>query len=433
MMPRRTILCLLFGATCCTSFSVTRHHCRRRSYPSSLQERLREEDYWEDEDPFHEVHDEDDYQSNKEVDFGTYEEESLEWEEFDDNTWVLLPPSYVSKPTAILHFVGGTFFGSSPKDWYGTLLEGLVRATQCTIVATAIPVTLVENPLQHVTLSRKVQRLFQSAYVDVLEDEFGGTGILQDVPVVAVGHSLGARLLAVLATLAPPKNAAAPPYKNYIFLSFTNYGASASIPGVQQLVKSRHQLNNMEEPTATTTASSREPRRGRRRRPRRRGDEWDEWAYFEEEEDLEEMLDDLSDMVKVQTSRVRDAVTPLAQELEFYPSPEQLWDALTKDQRYSVPETLIVQFDEDEVDQSAQLARCLTNSTDLKYALLKGDHLAPVDAKEGSWMEQASKATKILWQKVAGKKSPSRKKMASQNMLDLRQSIARYITDVATK
>jgi len=318
----------------------------------------------------------------------------------------------VNKPTAVLHFVGGTFFGSSPKDWYGTLLQGLVQATQCTIVATAIPVTLVENPLQHVALSRKVQKQFQSAYVNVLEDEYGS---LDDVPVVALGHSLGARLLTVLATLAPPKNAAAPPYKSYILMSFTNYGASASIPGVQQLVRSRRTLDNTQPPRAR----------------RQRSDSWDEW--IDDDEELEEMLDDLQDSVWEQTTKVRHALTPLEQDLEFYPTPDQLWDALTTDKRYAVPQTLLIQFDDDEVDQSSKLATSLMDSSDLKYALLKGTHLSPVDAKDGGWLDQATRATKMLWKVIQGSKTPSRRKKLSDDMIDLRQTIARYISDVATK
>jgi pimeloyl-ACP methyl ester carboxylesterase len=353
------------------------------------------------------------------------EEDKLDWEQCDDgSTWVLLPPAYVSKPTAVIHFCGGTFFGSSPKLWYGPLLEGIVRATQCTVVATSIPVTLTENPLQHVTLSRKLQRQFQSAYVDVLEDEYGD---ITDVPIVALGHSLGSRLLTVLATLAPPNNAAAPPYKNYILMSFTNYGASASIPGVQQLLTSRRNLDVQPPPQPARSGS-----RKRRSRDQERWDNvWDDDQLYDEE--LEELIDDLQVTVREQTSKVRDALTPLSEELEFFPTPDQLWDALGP--RYSVPQTLIVQFDDDEVDQSAKLALSLTNSTDLKYTRLRGNHLSPVsvEAKDGSWMELPSKATKALWKIVRGKSVKGKSLGESSTMRDLRQSIARYITEVATK
>jgi hypothetical protein len=346
------------------------------------------------------------------------EPQPLDWEECDDGCWVLLPPSYVTTPTAIVHFCGGTFFGSSPKLWYGPLLEGLVRATSCIVIATAIPITLAENPLQHVLLSRKLQRQFQSAYVNVVEDEYGD---VSNIPVVALGHSLGSRLLAVLATLAPPKNAAAPPYKSYILMSFTNYGASASIPGVRQLIKSRNRLD---------TPESR-PKRQRRRNQNDDDDEDDDGLFDDE---LDEIMDELQESLWERTTKVRDALTPRSEDLEFYPSPDQLWDALAKENRYTVPDTLIVQFDDDEVDQSAKLAAIITNSSSVRYARLRGNHLSPVavEAKDGSWLDLPSKATKAILKIMRGK-STREKSTDTAAMRDLRQTIARYITDVATK
>ena len=83
----------------------------------------------------------------------------LDWEtcfDGENEALVLLPPEAVQRPSAILHFVGGTFFGSAPKLWYRFFLEGLVRNTQCAIVITPIPVTLLKSPLQHVSLCKKL-------------------------------------------------------------------------------------------------------------------------------------------------------------------------------------------------------------------------------------------------------------------------------------
>ena len=431
MNPIVWMIGLLMGVLPCAGFAVhvsstfrtirlgessSRLSPKTQQLPCSAQRASSTEynDYWEEDD-----FDLDNESRSNKVAIGIddiYNEvQSLDWEECDDGCWVLLPPSYVTTPTAIVHFCGGTVFGSSPKLWYGPLLEGLVRATSCVVIATAIPITLVENPLQHVLLSRKLQRQFQSAYVNVVEDEYGD---VSEVPVVALGHSLGSRLLAVLATLAPPKNAAAPPYKSYILMSFTNYGASASIPGVQQLIKSRNRLDSPET----------RPKRQRRK------SEYDDVDDDMFDDELDEILDEIQESLWEQTSKVRDALTPLSEDLEFYPSPDQLWDALSKDKRYSVPETLIVQFDADEVDQSAKLAAILTNSSNVRYARLRGDHLSPVavEAKDGSWLDLPSKATKALLKLIRGR-STREKATDTAIMRDLRQTIARYITDVATK
>jgi len=103
-------------------------------------------------------------------------ETQLDWEvssEGETEALVLLPPEAVQRPSAILHFVGGTFFGSLPKIYYGSLLEGLVRNTQCAVVVTPIPVTLLKSPLQHLSLGKKLQKSFDMAWKTVLEDEYG--------------------------------------------------------------------------------------------------------------------------------------------------------------------------------------------------------------------------------------------------------------------
>ena len=375
------------------------------------------------------------------------------WEQCPDgSTWVLLPPSYISKPTAVLHFVGGTFFGSSPKLWYRKLLEGIVTTTPCTIVATSIPVTLFKNPLQHVTLSRRLQRSFENAYLDVLQDEYGD---LSDVPVVGMGHSLGARLLMVAATLGQSGNSdIVPNYQSYILMSFTNYGASVSVPGVEQLLSQRNSLDDEEERWGRSGGRRRRrqkeqeqrrrqqeayERRGRQRRSRRSPYDDDDDEFDWGEDDWQE----LEETVRTQATKVRNALTPKSEELEFFPSPDQLWKAISVYKRYEIPKTLLVQFEDDVVDQGSRLANSLKNVSDVKFARLKGYHLTPVSTdsenerigsangdREDSWLQLPGKASRMLWKVVQGRSS--RKKSAT-TMRDLRQSIVRYIMDEATK
>ena len=85
----------------------------------------------------------------------------------------------------------------------------------------------------------------------------------------------------------------------------------------------------------------------------------------------------LSSTWREQATRVKTALTPASKELEFYPSPDQLWQALKEDGRYTIPNTLVIQFDQDAIDQSPRLTDCLLESTDIKYCRLKGNHLTP--------------------------------------------------------
>jgi hypothetical protein len=359
-------------------------------------------------------------------------ETQLDWEVCSDGTTealVLLPPEAAERPTAIVHFVGGTFFGSTPKLWYRTFLEGLVRNTQCAIIITPIPVTLLKSPLQHTSLSQKLGRAFENAWNVILEDEYGD---LSDVPVCGIGHSLGARLLVVLATLnqnKPKGPVPIPPYKSFALISFTNYGASAGIPGVSTLLR---QSKKQEQVTTVTGERQR-----RKTAQRARQDWWIDDEYNDDvDEDWVELVDDIQELIQEQATRVKTALTPKSEDLEFFPTPDMLWKAVKEDQRYCVPETLVVQFDDDPIDQSSKLAQILqeTNSSDVKFARLRGTHLTPISISEGDtaggWLELTSKASKTVWKAIRGR---SKTKVQEAAMRDLRQSIARYITDVVTK
>jgi hypothetical protein len=137
--------------------------------------------------------------------------------------------------------------------------------------------------------------------------------------------------------------------------------------------------------------------------------------------------------------------------LEFYPTPRALWKALNSS-RYTIPQTLLVQFDRDDMDQSAKLATVLmasnsnsnnNNKTDLKFARLRGTHLTPLSLsagnteQEGFLQQWSLKSTRALWKAIQGKivgGRPDGGNMSQEAALrDLRQSIVRYIADVVTK
>jgi hypothetical protein len=367
---------------------------------------------------------------NEEVEY--IAEDTLYWESCSTDAGtvqVLMPPSSVDRPTIVLHFVGGTFFGSSPSIWYRRLLEEIVENTQAVVVATSIPVTLWQSPLQHIRLSRQIERQFQTAWREVLLDEYGDE--LASVPVCGIGHSLGSRLLTVMATLgdgSPPDSQPErptwkpPAYSSYILISFTNYGAGAGIPGIYQLNKASRRLDSRAQEE-------------KRQKPRRRSDRFYEEDDDYDDEDWQEILQDLQGVVQDQASRVRRALTPDSKELEFYPSPELLWKAVTFDQRYKIPETLLVQFDDDEIDQSAKLAAAVGQGSNVRFARLRGSHLTPVAIGDASkekraWYDINSRAGKALVKLVLGQR---RKKSNAEASRELRQTITSYITEVGSR
>jgi hypothetical protein len=237
----------------------------------------------------------------------------------------------------------------------------------------------------------------------------------------------------VLETLQRPLPSWAPPkYKAMVLLSFTNYGASAGIPGINQLRKSSQKIEQEQQSTQSSARqSSRKP-------SRRKYDYYEDEDDYDDEDDEEwgEILQEFKDNVAHQTLKVRQALTPALRDLEFYPSPTQLWEALASPGRYTVPLTLLVQFDQDVIDQSAKLTAAIQNCTDIKFARLRGTHLTPVSSQgdpsrdSGLFDVLNSRATKTIGKLLRGRRNDQANEVA---FLELRQSLARYVTEVVTK
>lgn len=325
-----------------------------------------------------------------------------EWEQCDTSegtVWVLLPPLSVDCPKSVLHFCGGYLTGSHPEVWYRDLLEDICIHTNVAIVCSRIPVNLIRNPLQHLRLAQILRQQFVQAYQGVLVDEYGQS-TLKHVPVCGVGHSLGSRLLVILATLRERYDPTLPPpYKNFVVMSFTNFPARAGIPGVSTLLQAAQR-------------QKREPRRRRHSRVR--------------EDDLEQFVQDVTQSWQKGTSTVQQWLTPTAHSLEFYPTPDELWDAL--EDRYTIPETLLIQMDDDVFDQSAALANALVDSNATAwFCRVRGSHLLPVrvssDASENSgiWKTLHTKVGQLLLLLASSS--------TEEQFVNLRQSIVRYINE----
>jgi hypothetical protein len=378
------------------------------------------------------------------------EDNDMEWEKYktDSGTaWVLLPPLSVTKPTCIMHFVGGTFIGSSPQIWYRTLLQDLVRHTSCAIIATSIPVTISRSPLNHVRLSTQLLDQFRIAYHDVLVDEYGHD-ILQSIPICGMGHSLGARLLTVSSTMTlgqiqpSRKGQNMLSYKSMILISFTNYGAAAGIPGVATLFRKSRSIERQSQRQRKSIKQTKLESKW--------WDDDDEYEDdnngldFDDENTWSSLWDEVSDVVQLGARSIQNALTPSSESLEFYPTPEKLWTAIHTNGRYTIPHTLLVQFDDDEIDQSARLATAIMNCSDVKFARLRGTHLTPIARsyqvdtadrrkrnRNASFMQQMNtQAERLIAKTLQGRHDLKRKAVA---FLELRQSIARYITEIVTK
>jgi len=475
---------------------------------------------------------------------------SCEWETYRSSS-ILFPPIIHDKdsrrirrrPSAIIHFIGGTVFGSYPRRFYGTLLEDIARKCDAVVVATSIPIVLpgvsglknsierwmfddndeeivdygsikrkynqrmkedrminVKNPLDHFALAEQVQTEFNNAYRDVILDEYCNVydddddneveDFMKNVPIVGIGHSLGARIQAVSCTdpriykrclsMGKRNRLIRSGREGMVYLGFANWSAKSAIPGVETLddaVRKRTSRRPSEDrrDRSNGVGWQDDVRRGdgSRRRSRRRdsydddGVERGRYSRYERQYDVEDLdlIDVFGDVVSTVAKSVKqigEALTPEAEDLEFSPTPNELWDDLSSSDGWwygkSCRNNLIVQFDDDQIDQGSRLARTLLSAysaelnttssitgeddsscpkdktlSGVKFARLSGVHLTPVTIREDIAKVLPRKAVSLLSssynflaEQVDGRRRKSTAKQR-KDVEDVADTVASYI------
>jgi len=467
-----------------------------------------------------------------------------EWETYR-STSIVFPPQLLldesknkdipSRPNAIIHFIGGTFFGSYPRKFYGSLLEDIAIKCNAVVVATPIPLVLpgkglvnkvekwmfdeggidddedysrrkrgetraTNNPLDHLSLAESIQRNFNDVYRDVVLDEYctymNATEVedfMKDVPIVGIGHSLGARIQAISCShpsisqrclsMGKGNRLIRSGRDGMVYLGFANWGASSSIPGVETLdrtVKKRKRGQQREEQQRRRGAGRRDDVSDDRRRPqsssrsrqrrrakeniddRRRRYRYD--RYEAEDLDLVDVFGDVVQNVVKGAKQIGEALTPETEDLEFTPTPNELWDNISDPDgcyRQSSRSNLIVQFDDDPIDQGSRLARTLltaydeveeeSNSTkvkgdeddshlphDVKFARLPGGHLTPVTVREGiakvlprGAVSLLSSSYNFILKQLDDERMGKSNKKQQREVKDVANTIASYIESLS--
>ncbi|MEN9208248.1 MAG: DUF1350 family protein [Gloeomargarita sp. GMQP_bins_120] len=124
---------------------------------------------------------------------------------------VLLPPA----PRGIIHFLGGAFAGALPQWSYRWLLERLADRGYVIITPSVLP------QLDHRGLATQAYWEFQ----EVMQ----GLKLPTDLPVYGLGHSLGCKLLLLMACWFPVERA------GQIFMSYNNFGLQRALPWLDNL------------------------------------------------------------------------------------------------------------------------------------------------------------------------------------------------------
>ena len=201
-----------------------------------------------------------------------------------------------------------------------------------------------------------------------------------------------------------------------ILVSFNNYSALSSVPGVQSLemgvretrkqekeMKDRIYDQQQQQQQQQLRQRQKEQRRrsrsrnydddfdnsyrngGRNRKKRRMYDDDDD-DYFNYDDDDDDDDDDL-ELRDIVTS-IKSSLTPDIDKssLEFRPTPDELWEKITKSYSKNIDKTLVVQFDNDGIDQSSRLAQTILDSTAFSHgnANANANHNANHNDKGGN-------------------------------------------------
>lgn len=118
------------------------------------------------------------------------------------------------RPAAVVHFLGGAFVGASPRLFYRTFLERLAEEAGAIVIATPYQLSF-----DYDAMAGRAAADFDAANTELARR---GHGQVAALPVLAVGHSCGALLHALLA--------AERPYMGCVLMSFNNRPVSEAIP-----------------------------------------------------------------------------------------------------------------------------------------------------------------------------------------------------------
>lgn len=264
----------------------------------------------------------------------------------------------VTEPRGIIHFLGGVFASASPQLLYRYFLQ---RLSSKGYVVVAIP---YEVSFDYLAVADDIVGRYERA-AKALQEEYGGR-----LPQVAVGHSLGALMHSLIASLFAESVSqfagavliahnnkqlkdAIPAFEDLFAPALAPYGDFASLPSYEAFLDSAKQLR------ATSVALAKEAA-----------------GRSPGSERLVSFIEDFANLLAL-----TDQVPPLLEGIsdgirEFTPKPADLQAALRT--AYCHRRTLIVSFSADSIDESDQLEVLVAGRTDIERARLEGSHVTPL-------------------------------------------------------
>ena len=295
------------------------------------------------------------------------------WVRRHDN--FLLLPKRAGPPIGVIHFLGGAFVGAAPHLLYNSFLQ-LLADEGYIIVAT--PYRL---EMDYLSICDGVLAKFERVAVE-LAQEFGA------LPVIGIGHSLGAVLQALVTCLFPDT-----PRAVNILVSFNSKSASSAIPLFQELViPLSKQLMQLTDVDGTSPGNRIAVASVRRLQKLRQSSEYLLETYaqlpisplFVGNELLPALLEsaELVDQLPPLLKQIADGRT------EFTPQYMDLKEVCRR--MYRARRTLLVKFNHDNLDESEQIQTVLREANtimrmkrpmvDMEATLhtLTGSHVTPL-------------------------------------------------------
>ena len=226
-----------------------------------------------------------------------------------------------AKATCVCHFIGGAFVGASPQLTYRVFLEKLAKRASCVVVATPY-----ELSFDHLRVVDDCQFKFDRAFAKLDAD-------LQTLPVVSIGHSMGAHVHALINSRYELNREA------LVLISYNNKPATDAVPLFAEVfVPGLSAISPVLQPLAASPL-----REGLR--------------------DVDRNVRSFAPEAVKELLTVVDQLEPLLLDVsngrkEFQPTPEEAKELIKK--YYSGPNTLLIKFRDDTIDETAVLAAVLT-------------------------------------------------------------------------
>ncbi|CAD6219097.1 unnamed protein product [Miscanthus lutarioriparius] len=279
-----------------------------------------------------------------------------------EHSCLIFPPPRGRRPLAVIKFLGGAFIGAVPEVTYGYLLELLAREG---FLVVCVPYNVT---FDHEAAAREVFQRFHASYDALLASGLPEAGLsaldIAELPLYSVGHSNGALLQLLVGSYFSEKI----PKANAI-VSFNNRPASEAVPYFEQIGPLFSQLMPMMEASPVYSVARNAS-----------GDAWkalfDLAGGFLREYDQEAMvsLSKFVDQLPSVMNQVTEGVS------EFKPTPPENREFCKNS--YSVPNTLLVKFSVDAIDDTDIVEDVLRPRVDsiggqIKKVILSGTHLTP--------------------------------------------------------